>query len=298
MDVGTANLLEMLTERVIELTNQGKLEEAMHSADAAVEKARSSNQGGTDDVLCLAATLEIRGDLLRQGGYLDDALEVYHEAYALIGGDERYAEMQARISASTGVIYDLAENDEEAIMCYEKAIEQYENIEPVNRLEIADICNNLGFIYRSLGDLDTAETLLLKGLEISHHELGQDNEKTATLCNNVGALYLKSGYDDQAKEMLTMALESRIKVLGKSHPDTAQSYANLALSEAQLGETELAKKHFQKAIGIYEKHVEKESQEYATVVENYSEFLRANKEEKACAALVKKAKKKLAKVMS
>ncbi len=296
MDSGTAHLLDMLSERVIELANEGKWEDAQRSADAAVEKARLSNNGENGDIICLAATLEIRADLLRQQGYLEESRVTYLESLEMLNDREECNEILARISASIGVLYDQVENDEEAILYYERAIEIYEKLDPPQPLEVADISNNLGFIYRSLGNMDTAETLFLKGLEICHNELGTKHEKTATLCNNVGALYLKSGYDDQAREMHTMALEARRFSLGDQHPDTAQSYSNLALCLAQVGETATARDYFQRSLAIYEKHIKEESYEYAAVAENYAEFLRSTSEEKASASVMKKAQKKLAKL--
>lgn len=296
MDSGTAHLLEMLSNRVMELVNDGKWKDAMRTANAAVEKARLSNQGSASDIIALAAMLEIRGDLLRQQGYLEDSRLTYLEALELLDGNTQYVEFLARISASIGVLYDLVENDEEAILFYERAIEMYERIDPPELLEVADICNNLGFIYRSLGNMDTAETLFLKGLEICHNQLGPKHEKTAILFNNVGALYLKLGYDEQAREMHTMALDARRTTLGENHPDTAQSYSNLALSLAQIGESSTAKDYFQKSLAIYDKHIKEEPYEYAAVAENYAEFLRAMSEEKASANVMKKAQKKLAKL--
>ncbi len=296
MDSGTNNLLEMLSERVLELASAGKWDEAMVSADAVVEKARAANSGDFHDIVSLASTLEIKGDLLRQQSYLEEARVVYLEALEMLNGQEECTEMLARISASIGVLYDAVQNDEEAIVFYEHAIAMYERLDPPKLRSVADICNNLGFIYRSLGNMDTAEALFLKGLEICHSAYGKNHEKTATLFNNVGALYLKSGSDAQAREMHTMALEGRLASLGKDHPDTAQSYSNLALSLVQIGDSKQAKELFLKSLAIYEKHIKTESYEYAAVAENYAEFLRASEDAKGSASIIKKAQKKLAKV--
>ncbi len=298
MNSGTAHLLEMLSQRVLKLSNEGKLEEAMHAADAVIEKAQQSNNGTVDDIHSLAKAIEIKGDLLRERGYLEDARVAYLEALELLNGAEGCEETLARISASIGVLYDIVEDDEQAIIFYERAIELYERLDesPHIQIEIADICNNLGYIYRTLGNMDTAETLFLKGLEICHNELGSKHEKTATLFNNIGAIYLKSGYDDQACEMHTMALDARRATLGENHPDTAQSYSNLALALAQLGQNSKAKEYFQKALSIYEKNLKESSPDYTIVAENYAEFLRALEDEKASVAVMKRARKKLAKV--
>ncbi len=295
MDSGTSNLINMLSQRVFELADAGKWDEAMRSADAAIEKARVSNTGNYEDVACLAASLEIKGDLYRQLNYLEEARTIYLEALELLDGTEVSPELLGRISASIGVIYDAVENDEEAIIFYEHAISMYENMNPPKLESVADICNNLGFIYRSLGNMDTAETLFLKGLEICTKSYGRNHEKTAILFNNLGALYLKSGLDAQAREMHTMALDARLTCLGDNHPDTAQSYSNLALCLAQNGEDRSARQHFERALAIYEKHLKTETHEYTAVAENYAEFLRETSDHKASMNVIKKVNKILAK---
>lgn len=297
MNEGTANLLEILSSRVISLSNEGKWEDAYRSADAAVQQARHNIlEGNEEDTLALASTLEIKADLLRQAGHLEDARLNYLEALEIANDFSNVDEMLARINASVAVLYDNVENDEEAIRFYERAIELYERCGLADSLEIADICNNLGFVYRSIGDFKSAEDLLLKGLAICHKSIGIDNEKAATICNNLGALYLKSGYDEQAREMNTLALEARLKALGQKHPDTAQSYANLALALTQCGESDNAKKHFEQAIKIYEHHISEQAHEYASVVENFVEFLKDKEDIKSANSLLKKAQKKLTKL--
>ncbi len=296
MESGTANLMDMLQDRVRQLTEEKKWDEALRASEAAIEKARISLEEDEESIIALASSLEVKGDLLRELGYLEDARIVYLESLELLNGREGSTAQLAGLSASVGVLYDTVENDEEAIRFYERAIELYERLDPPALLEIADVCNNLGFIYRSLGDFKNSEKLFLRGLEICHKELGDDDEKTATICNNIGALYLKSGYDSQALEMHTMALEHRVKIHGNNHPDTAQSRANLALSMAQTGDLAGSRDHFDEAIAVYERYIQTASHEYAAVVENYIEVLKALGDEKEASHLLKKATKKLKKV--
>lgn len=297
MNSGTMNLLDMLSERVLVLSNEGNWDEAYKAADAAVEQARRSlDTGDESSVICLTSSLEIKGDLLRQMGHLEDSRVCYLESLELMSEREGHIEMLARLNGSVGVLYDLVENDEEAIQFYERAVTLYERLEGADQLEIADICNNLGFIYRSVGNMDQAESLFLKALEICHREVGDKHEKTAVVFNNLGALYLKSNFGQQAYEMNRMALEARVAALGEDHPETGQSYSNLALSQVQMGDDAAADASFQKGIQIYEKHMKEESHEYAAVVENYMEYLREAGRERDAAAVLKKAQKKLSKV--
>ncbi|MFD2276410.1 tetratricopeptide repeat protein [Rubritalea spongiae] len=295
MKSGTENLLEILYERVITLSNKGEWEEACHAAVAAVDKARAavSEEEEAADV-ALVECLEVQGDVLRQIGKLEESRLAYLEALetAMPLGVE--PELLARVTASVGVLYDSVDNDQEAIRFYERAIELYARAEMEKSEPVADICNNLGFAYRSIGNFSEAEDLFLKGLDICRHVLGYEHEKTATLCNNLGALYLKAEKSNQAREMNLMALEIRLQLFGATHPDTAQSHANLALSLSQCGEVGEANEHFLAAVKGYEKNIDTESHDYAAVVENYAEFLKISNEGRSADLLVKKAQKKLA----
>lgn len=294
MKSGTANLLEILSERVLVLSNKGEWEEAYHAALAAVDKGRAAVREQDEGAeLALAECLEVQADILRQTGHLEESRLVYMEALELANQQGATAEMLARISASVGVLYDIVENEAEAIRFYERAIELYEGAGLGKTEAVADICNNVGFVYRSIGNFEAAEDLFLKGLDICRHDIGLDHEKTATLCNNLGALYLKSEKSTQAREMNMLALEIRMKLLGAMHPDTCQSHANLALSLCQCGEAVEANEHFKASVAGYEKHINTETNDYAAVVENYAEFLKLSNEMKSADVLLKKAHKKL-----
>ena len=297
MKSGTENLLEILFERVLVLSNKGEWEEAYHAAVAAVDKARAAVREQDEGAeLALAKCLEVQGDILRQTGHLEESRLIYLEALELANQQGAAYEMLARVSASVGVLYDSVENDAEAIRFYERAIELYEQAEMGTTEVVADVCNNVGFVYRSIGNFQASEDLFLKGLDICRHDLGLEHEKTATLCNNLGALYLKAEKSSQAREMNMMALEIRLKLLGAAHPDTCQSHANLALSLCQCGEASEANEHFKASVSGYEKHINTETHDYAAVVENYAEFLKISNENKSADVLLKKAHKKLSQI--
>jgi tetratricopeptide (TPR) repeat protein len=297
MKPGTVNLLEILSERVLVLSNKGEWEEAYHAAVAAVDKARAAVKEGDEGAeVALAECLEVQGDILRQTGNLEESRLVYLEALETASQFDADPEMLARITASVGVLYDSVDNETEAIRFYERAVELYESAGLGQTEAVADVCNNLGFVYRSIGNYQAAEDLFLKGLDICRHDLGFEHEKTATLCNNLGALYLKSEKSTQAREMHMMALEIRLKVLGATHPDTSQSHSNLALSLCQCGEPMEANEHFIAAVQGYEKHIDTETHDYAAVIENYAEFLKISNEKKSADVLLKKAQKKLSQV--
>lgn len=296
MEPGTANLLHMLQDRVKKLCDEGNWDEAMHAAAAAVDKARATLSDDPESVGELSVSLEVKGDFLRQYGYLEDSRQAYLEALELLEGDESNIEQLARISASVAVVYDTDGNEDEAIKFYKRSVDLFELMDPPSVLDVADLCNNLAYIYKSRGDFDTAENLYLKALQICHESLGPDDEETAAICNNVGALYLAAGYYEQAREMHMMALEARRKTFGEHHLETAQSHANLALALVETKERDWAKKHFENSLKIYEDKVREAPMDYATVSANFAEFLRGAGDEKTASAVEKRAGKKLKKV--
>ena len=87
MESGTVNLLQMLEDRVRELCYQEKWDEAVHAAETAVRKAREAGEADPSIVGELALSLEVKGDLLRQIGQLDQSLMDYAEALDLGGKD-------------------------------------------------------------------------------------------------------------------------------------------------------------------------------------------------------------------
>jgi len=286
----------MLHDRVRQLCEAGKWEEAMHTANTAVEKSRAALDDDSKSMEELSASLEVKGDFLRQYGNLEEARKAYFEALELLEGNAEYTEHMARISASVAVVYETDGNTDESITFYERSIELFQRMDPPSLIDVASLCNNLAYIHKTCGDLDTAEGLYLKALEIYHDILGADAEETAAICNNVGALYLAAGCYEQAREMFTMALEARRKVFGEKHLETAQSYANLAAALSYINENKGAKKNFENSLKIYESKVREAPMDYATVSSNYAEFLRDQGNEKAAISVEKRASKSLKKV--
>ena len=76
MDSGTDNLLNMLHDRVRQLCQAGRWEEAKNTASAAVEKSRAKYQEDPENIDEFSFSLEIQGDFYRQYGNLEEARKV------------------------------------------------------------------------------------------------------------------------------------------------------------------------------------------------------------------------------
>lgn len=274
MDSPTATLIGILQDRVESLRDAGNLNEALHASSAAVEKTQQSLGPDLDSIDAFASALEIRGDIQRELGKFEEAREDYRQAIdQLQHRPDRFAQI-GRLHAALGAAYDGLAIEARAVNHWQKAIEFFDKSDPPLLLDVATISNNLGFITKANGDLDTAESHFLRALEICHSQLGQEHEQTATVSSNLGALYQAAGYNEQSREMHMIALETRRNLLGEEHPDTAQSHNNLALALLNTGDRSWARRHFEKSLAGYETLGSEYAEDLEAVAANYCDFLR------------------------
>ncbi|MEP2774614.1 MAG: tetratricopeptide repeat protein [Luteolibacter sp.] len=273
MDTPTANFIQIMQDRVETLRTQGDLAEALHAANAAVEKCQHALGPDLDSIDAFATALETRCGLRLEVGDYEAALEDAKQAIDQLDSRPDKLAQLGRLHALLGAIYDGMDRPERVISAWEKAVEYFEKHEPPLMMDVAGLRNNLGFIAKASGDLDAAEDHFLHSLQLMVSEVGQKNEETASVCNNLGAVYLAAGYLDQAREMHMMALETRRDILGENHPDTAQSHNNLALALLRTGDRTWARRHFEKALAGFESLGQEYSDDLEAVVSNYCEFL-------------------------
>ncbi len=274
MDSPTATLIGILQDRVESQRAAGNLQEALHAAAAAVERSQHSLGTNLDSIDAFVSALEMRGDVQSELGELDLAREDYRQALDQLENRPDRCGQAGRIHASLGSIYDRQNQEQRAVNHWIKAIEFFEKADPPLLLDISTLSNNLGFIAKANGDLDSAESHFLRALEIVHSELGQEHEQTASISSNLGALYQAAGFNEQSREMHMIALETRRSVLGEEHPDTAQSHNNLALSLLNTGDRSWARRHFEKSLAGYEALGPEYAEDLEAVANNYCDFLR------------------------
>lgn len=274
MDSPTATLIGILQDRVESLRAAGNLDEALHAATAAVEKSQQTLGPNLDSIDAFASALEIRGDVYRELGQYELAREDYRQAIDQLQDRPDRFDQIGRIHAGQGAAYDALDDEERAVSHWQRAIEFFEKYEPPLLLDVAAMSNNLGFIAKANGDLDTAESHFLKALEIVHSQLGQEHEQTATVSSNLGALYQAAGFYEQSREMHMISLETRRNLLGEEHPDTAQSHNNLALALLNTGDRSWARRHFEKSLASYEALGPDYAADLEAVASNYCDFLR------------------------
>ncbi len=295
MDKPTANLIQIMRDRVTTLREQGNLKEALHAANAVVEKCQQLLSPEPDSIDAFVSSLENRAGIYMDMGEYAEALEdAKHAIDQLDGRGDRFAQL-GRLYALLGAAYDGMGRYDRVISSWGTAVDFFENNEPPLKMDIAAVTNNLGFTAKAAGNLDAAEDYFLKSLEIMHSVVGAKHAETASVSNNLGAVYLAAGYLEQAREMHMMALETRKELFGEHHPDTAQSHNNLALALLETGDKDWARKHFEKALEGFEALGREYDEDLEAVASNFCDFLRAQHDEKLAGIIDARVKARVAK---
>lgn len=295
MDKPTANFIQMMRERVATLREQGDLKEALHAANAVVDKCQQLLSSDHDTIDAFVASLEDRAGIYMDMGEFGEALEDAKHAIDQLDGRRNRFDQMGRLYALLGAAYDGLGQYDRVITSWEKAVTFFEQHDPPLMMDVAAITNNLGFTAKAEGNLDAAEDYFLKALEIMHSEVGAKHPETASVSNNLGAVYLAAGYLEQAREMHMMALETRTELFGDHHPDTAQSHNNLALALLETGDVAWARKHFEKALEGFEALGKEYADDLEAVASNFCDFLRDQNDHKLADIIDARVQKSLAK---
>jgi len=160
--------------------------------------------------------------------------------------------VMASAYSNIGSVYHHQKQYTEALGYYLKTAEMQEQITGYD-LELAQTYNNLGVLYRDLGDGAHAMEYAQKGYEIRIKQLGEEHPDIATSYNTIAAIHRLQGDNETALEYYKKALAIRERMLGKWHTETANSYNNLGFLSTATGDYDQAMEYYKKALAVIEK---------------------------------------------
>jgi tetratricopeptide (TPR) repeat protein len=161
---------------------------------------------------------------------------------------------------------------QEAIPIAERALDVAKRARGSEDLETADALNNLGRLYKKVGDYAKAEPLYEQALRIRQKVLGPEHLSTATSLNNLGLLYNDLREYAKAEPLLKEALRVYQKVLGNADPYTATSLDNLARLYRVVGDYAKAEPLLQEALRVRQKILGPEHPDTAVSLNNLGEL--------------------------
>ena len=104
--------------------------------------------------------------------------------------------------------------------------------------------HRIGVACRLCGDFELAKLFYIKALELSSASSGTDSLATSTHRNFLAGLYFAWQKFESAKALIEYSLATYQKILGEQHIHTRLTHFALALVYTRLGETQLARRHF------------------------------------------------------
>jgi len=110
--------------------------------------------------------------------------------------------------------------------------------------------DNLGGLFRDLGEHEQAREYYEKSLAIVRDIYGEQHPDVAISYNNLGTLLSALGEHEQAREYYEKSLAIFRDIYGEQHPDIAASYNNLGTLFRDLGEHEQAREYYEKSLAI------------------------------------------------
>lgn len=132
----------------------------------------------------------------------------------------------------------------------EKALTLFEQFNEGDLKLKANLLNDLGFCYESLGDYKRALEYAKKSLKIRLELFGEQHRDTASSFDRVGNDYgLLKDYK-RALEFAEKSLKIRLELFGERHPDIANSFDIVGVAYSHLRNFKCALEYTKKALEI------------------------------------------------
>lgn len=116
--------------------------------------------------------------------------------------------------------------------------------------EVAILLNQVGLYLKARGDVNDAEPLLRRSLEINRLTYGPQHEKVAISLNNLAATLQDKGWLFEAEPLFMEALKIDEGRFGRKHPNVARDLFNLGLLFQQMGRENDVETLFHRALQI------------------------------------------------
>jgi CHAT domain-containing protein/Flp pilus assembly protein TadD len=262
-----------LNERVGQLYNQGKSNEAILLAERALAIHRKllgqEHRFVATSLNNLALLYENQGRHSEAEPLLRQALEMRKR---VLGNEHPEVASSLNNLAS---LYKSQGRYSEAELLYYQALEMNKRLLGNEHPDVATSLNNLAGLYENQGRYSKAEPLLRQALEMKKRLLGKEHPDVATSLNNLAGLYDSQGHYSEAEPLLRQALEMYERLLGKEHPLVATSLNNLASLYKSQGRYSEAERLLRKALEMYKRFVGNEHPNVATSLSNLASLYKS-----------------------
>lgn len=166
----------------------------------------------------------------------------------LLAEPDASPELRAAAYVRLGYVHGDRRDWDEAIACFERALALAENTEAA-RHSLPRVLHDLGAAYREKGDLERAEGLLARSIQMAQEQ--HNLSALALAYNSLGVLALKRRDVRAAIDAFEKSLDALLR--NDELFRTAQVYNNLGLAYSDLPDWARSAEYFRKSLGIKEK---------------------------------------------
>jgi len=132
--------------------------------------------------------------------------------------------------------------------------------------DLAEVLNDMGWVFRENGDLDSAGKFYRESLAMYRRLLGDKHPYVATELENVALTARSKGDLADAEALLRQSLEIHRALQGENHPEVGRALFNLASVQYDRGATHEALANMRQALAIYRKAYPADHPEIAVVL--------------------------------
>lgn len=186
--------------------------------------------------------------LLTQSKRLDEGISWLTDAYASLS--HRKAVELVWISNSLAILYDQQGETHKSLSTQQQALSiQTAELGP-DHLKTINTVNELGRIYRHLGDYDNAAKMHQKALAVLEARLPEPEEHLEVIWTiaTLARTYRKQGRSSEALALFERAHRTRSKVLGPTHPHTLWILGDIGATYQDMGLLNNAEDNYRRAL--------------------------------------------------
>ena len=198
------------------------------------------------------------GEYSRASRSLMEALDVHQEE----SGEESPEYIMSAINM--GILYMNQGKYPEAQEIFDVALSKVDASQPA----YASVLNNQALVLQSLGQLEQAESAMMKIRQLDSLQVGTSHPDFAITLSNLGLVYADLGKFAQAERVLLQALDIQKKNDEANTLSYARKLNNLAKVHQLAGSASKAIPLLEQALSIFRQTMGKTSPEYATSTYN------------------------------
>jgi tetratricopeptide (TPR) repeat protein len=153
-------------------------------------------------------------------------------------------------------------------------LSSFENVDSSELPELGRLFNQAGGYLEARGLYALAETFLMRSIEITKRQLGEEHPYLAASLNNLAGLYKSQGRYSEAEPLNLRALEVDECCYGIDHSEVATDLNNLAELYATQGRYSEAEQLYARSLEIRERQLGVDHPSVATSLNNIAELYR------------------------